>query len=474
MGETLPLFKTSFNQSVQIESRPDHLTGDAGALVQREIMERTGIIDWLSARLHDPRNPDLITYPLSDLLRTHLLLLGQGWRDQDDADRLRQDPALRVANSSIRGSMPLDEDHVLASQPTLSRLVGLLSTDNHRNLLRQAIVELAGRRLRLLNQGHRKQTLTIDVDSLPVEVHGHQFGSAWNGHYHRRMYHPLVASCAETGDMLDGLLRPGHVHTADGALGFILDLVDRCKVRLCRSAMVRIDAGFPDNDTLSGLELRKVPYVARIRNNKALDRLAEPYLKRPPGRPPQTPREWCYEASYQAGSWKQPRRAVLVVLERPGELFLDHFWLITSLDEKRYPAERLLALYRKRGKAEAHMGELMDVLNPALSSATRPKISCRGMATVPQATTETGVRPNNETLFLLNLLAYEILHVGRTLMEKATHQGWSLRRFRERVLRVASRVICHGRRLTFVIAQGAANDWQRLWRKLNRLQWAPG
>lgn len=46
MGETLPLFKTSFNQSVQIESRPDHLTGDAGALVQREIMERTGIIDW--------------------------------------------------------------------------------------------------------------------------------------------------------------------------------------------------------------------------------------------------------------------------------------------------------------------------------------------------------------------------------------------------------------------------------------------
>ena len=27
--------------------------------------------------------------------------------------------------------------------------------------------------------------------------------------------------------------------------------------------------------------------------------------------------------------------------------------------------------------------------------------------------TDTGVRPNNETLFLLNLLAYEILHMGR-------------------------------------------------------------
>ncbi len=274
--------------------------------------------------------------------------------------------------------------------------------------------------------------------------------------------------------MLDGLLRPGNVHTADGALGFILDLVDRCRGSLCQSAIVRIDAGFPDNDTLSGLESRKVPYIARIRNNQALDRLAQPYLKRPPGRPPQKAREWCHEERYQAGSWKQPRRVVLVVLERPGELFLDHFWLITNLDEKRYPADRLLALYRKRGKAEGHMGELMDVLRPALSSVTRPKIRCRGMMMTPEAATETGVRPNNETLFLLNLLAYEILHVGRTLMEKATREGWSLRRFRERVLRTASRVICHGRRLTFVISQSAAPDWLRLWRKLNRLQWAPG
>ncbi len=78
MGETLPLFTPLFNKSVQIESRPEHLTGESGALIQREIMERSGIIDWLAARLHDPRKPELITYPLSDLLRTHLLLLGQG------------------------------------------------------------------------------------------------------------------------------------------------------------------------------------------------------------------------------------------------------------------------------------------------------------------------------------------------------------------------------------------------------------
>ena len=92
-------------------------------------------------------------------------------------------------------------------------------------------------------------------------------------------------------------------------------------------------------------------------------------------------------------------------------------------------------------------------------------------ATEPE---EAGVRAQNETLLLLNLLAYEVLHAGRCVMEQATGTGWSLRRLRERVLRVASRVVRHGRRLTFVIAQDFAPDWQRLWGKLAALDWAPG
>ena len=122
----------------------------------------------------------------------------------------------------------------------------------------------------------------------------------------------------------------------------------------------------------------------------------------------------------------------------------------------------------------ATLGELMDVLAPALSSVRRPKSHYRGRRleadSRPQ---ESGVRAHNETLFLLNLLAYEVLHAGRCVMERATGTGWSLRRLRERVLRVA-RVVRHGRRLTFVIAQHAAADWMRLWGKLAALDWALG
>ena len=77
-------------------------------------MERTGIVEWMDERLLDPRNPLLITFPLTDLLRTSLLLLGQGWRDQDDADRLRHHPSLRMANDTRRGVAALEPDSVLA------------------------------------------------------------------------------------------------------------------------------------------------------------------------------------------------------------------------------------------------------------------------------------------------------------------------------------------------------------------------
>ena len=79
MPETIPLIRPSFNRSLRLETRPELLSADTGALVQRELMDRSGLIDWLTERLHDPRHPSSIRYPLSDLLRTRLLLLGQGW-----------------------------------------------------------------------------------------------------------------------------------------------------------------------------------------------------------------------------------------------------------------------------------------------------------------------------------------------------------------------------------------------------------
>ena len=398
MGETLQSVTPSFNRSLRIGSRTDRLTGDPGAVVLREILVRSGILGWMTARLKDPRSQVDVTHDLAALIRTCVLLSAQGWRDHDDADALRHDPALRLAASSAAGLTPLVGPG-LASQPTLSRFTALMAEPANLKVLREAVLELAGRGLRAERGGKKLACVTLDVDSAPIEVHGHQPKAEWNGHYNARIYHPLITSIAETGDMLDARLRPGNVGTADGALDVILDVVDRARKTFCDVAMVRIDAGFPSAALLAGLDGRGIDHVSRLRANPVLDRLAEPCMKRPPGRrpaeprswlpgpgspdqaprtrlpgpgsPDQAPRTWLDELRYQADSRDKPRRVILVVKEREGDLLLDRFFLVTSLGWTAKLRHEVLAHYRERGKAEGHMGELKDVLAPAFAIVAR-------------------------------------------------------------------------------------------------------
>ena len=181
-------------------------------------------------------------------------------------------------------------------------------------MLREGLQRLAGWRLRVMGGWRRPKKLVIDIDSLPVEVHGEQPGSAWNGYYRRRVYHPIVASAGETGDILDLRLRGGRVHTADGGLEFVLEVLERAERHLCGKAAVRFDAGYPGEPLMAALEERGTHYVARVRNNAVLKRLALPAIDAVVwdalngGAPGGEPRTWVRESSYRAGSWSRSRR----------------------------------------------------------------------------------------------------------------------------------------------------------------------
>lgn len=269
--------------------------------------------------------------------------------------------------------------------------------------------------------------------------------------------------------LLDVDLRRGNAHTAEGGLEFIESLIDRVEKELCQVAAVRIDAGFPEDKLLSRFEAKRIPYVARIKNNAALDKMAKSYLWQPVGRrEEEEPRTWTYEMSYQAKSWSRPRRVVLVVVEVPGELFPRHFWLITNWTYEQMSGIDLLAEYRQRGTAEGHMGELMSVVEPMLSSSPRPKESYNGRP-IKLANSSVDSFAVNEARLLLGAWAYNLMHVGRTLMEKATGTGWGLQRFRERCLKIASRIQIHGRRATFVIGDAHTKMWNCIWKELSKL-----
>jgi len=473
MGESQHLLAPAFNRSVRVEARDEDLSGDAGAVLLRDILERTGVLDRLVARLHDPRDPRYVVHDLKGLICTAVVLIAQGWRAGQDADRLRDDLAIRVAASATRGDQAADR--ALPSQPTLSRLLDILTRTGNLEALSQAIMEVAGARLRAARQGRRQRHLTLDIDGLPLEVHGHQPGARWNGHYGGRIYDPLVASAAETGDMLDARLRPGNAGSAQDAVTFIRDVVARAERELCQVALIRFDAGFPSEALLSALEADGTPYVARLKANPALDRLGAPYKKRPRGRPPKEPRQWCQEISYQAGTWSRPRRVIMVVKERPDDLLLDRFYLVTSIAAAQMDAEAVLARYRERGTAEGYMGELKSELDPALSSTPRPKTTYQGrpLLRAVDAAPGTDAFARNAALLKLNLLAYELLHAARTALEAERKEGISLRRLRRLVLVTGTRVVRHGRRLTLVIERRFADVWRQVCRRLDRWCWSP-
>ena len=137
-------------------------------------------------------------------------------------------------------------------------------------------MRLAGWRLCQDHGGRRLKSLTLDIDGLPIEVFGRQGSSAFNGHTASRIYSPLVASVAETGDMVGALLREGKAAPSAEAAQWIPSLVDSLHRHASNSVRVRFDAGFTGNPTPEALEQHGIEYLGRLRANPALDREAEP------------------------------------------------------------------------------------------------------------------------------------------------------------------------------------------------------
>lgn len=448
MGETVSSLSPAFNRSVHVELTDERTSSDAGAVALREALDASAIVPHLESTLIDERDASRVVHPLSEQFRTLVLQRAQGWNDLHDAATLGPDRLWSVVRSDVRGLSPLQQPH--PSQATLSRMIDSLAKPGNRQNLQQALVRLAGWRLRQPRGGRRLKSLTLDIDGLPIEVFGRQGSSAFNGHTASRIYSPLVASVAETGDMVGALLREGRAAPSAEAADWIPSLVQALHAHASDKVQVRFDAGFTGNPTLQALEQHGIEYLGRLRPNPALDRKAEPYLKRPPGRPPYEPRQWCHEFSYQAESWPQPRRVVLVVQERPDDLLLHHFYIVTNLDSLWYTPEQVLRLYRRRGKAEAHMGELKSVLDVHLGSTDR------GCSTVQQ------VDARNEVQLLISLFAYEVLHVLRDLLQTRTGEGWSLARLREQVLKVAALTRIHARQLRIHLGVAGRRWWPAL------------
>ena len=128
-----------------------------------------------------------------------------------------------------------------------------------------AVIAETLRRAWTLGAGPENGRLVIDVDSTICEVHGKHKQGAGYGYTHVLGYHPILATRADTGEVLHARMRKGQANTQRGARRFIEELVARVRRAGASGELVcRFDAGFWSGDTISTLGRLGVRYTMAI------------------------------------------------------------------------------------------------------------------------------------------------------------------------------------------------------------------
>ena len=113
--------------------------------------------------------------------------------------------------------------------------------------------------------------LVIDLDSTVCEVHGkHKQGAAY-GYTKRLGYHPLLATRADTGEVLFARMRKGSANTARGVIRFVDELVANLKRAGATGPMtVRADSGFWSWKLCDRLDTHHVKWSITVRLHKTM------------------------------------------------------------------------------------------------------------------------------------------------------------------------------------------------------------
>jgi hypothetical protein len=113
--------------------------------------------------------------------------------------------------------------------------------------------------------------LVIDIDSTITEVHGHAKQGAGYGYTKQLGYHPLLATRADTGEVLHARMRKGSANTQRGANRFVQELVARVRrAGATGRVVVRADSGFWSAKTIATLNRLDVRYSITITQNHSV------------------------------------------------------------------------------------------------------------------------------------------------------------------------------------------------------------
>ena len=129
--------------------------------------------------------------------------------------------------------------------------------------------------------GPGEDRLVIDVDSFIGEVHGYKKQGVGFGYTNKRGYHPMLASRADTGEVLHVRLRKGQAASPRGVLRFADELIARVeRAGASGVKLLRADSAFWNKKLIARLQQAGWQYSISVRLQfwvkDAITAIAEP------------------------------------------------------------------------------------------------------------------------------------------------------------------------------------------------------
>ncbi len=343
------------SKKVIVSNSAKGLTSQAGLLPVVKFLRGAGMLEAIKETI-DHKRGDNALYDAVDAVFLSVVAIIGGARSIRSVTTLWADGVLR----RLAGWVAIPDNSTLGRlfNTFQERQVSQLETLNHRlrgkfwrKALRRGTSTIAARACR-----------TIDVDSTEKTAYGRQQGVKKGYNPFRKgkpSYHPLLAFCAETKEILQGWLRSGDAYTSNGIVDFTRQLL--AHLPNCQKIFFRGDSGFFNGKLFDLLDKYGHGYLVKAKIRGLNELLTSQFWQPIAGQPGW---EFC-EFWHQCGTWDTTRRFVAVRQEKKkdpkdkrGELFelkdYDYFCYVTTEDQSAWHVHKA---YGKRATCETWIEE---------------------------------------------------------------------------------------------------------------------
>jgi len=236
---------------VRVEFDDERLVSDAGIVLVATLVGRLGIEALVGRFVRLARDrPGAANAGRKVMALIYAMLLGAD--SIDDCEVLRAGRTRRL----LGGWSP--------APSTLGTFLRAF-TFGHVRQLDRVLAESLTRAWRA-GAGLGTERLVVDVDSFIGEVHGYQKQGVGFGYTHKRGYHPLMASRADTGEVLHIRLRKGSAASPRGVVRFVDELLARVtRAGASGEKLLRADSAFWNKALMARLQQAGWLYSISIR-----------------------------------------------------------------------------------------------------------------------------------------------------------------------------------------------------------------